>query len=57
MGITVKVKDVYGKRTIYPVDEAAKQFAAIAGTKTLTQSVIDHIKTLGYEIKVEQSSL
>jgi len=57
MTITVAIKDVYGKRTIYPVSDAAKLFARIAGTITLTTDTIDAIKTLGYNIVVQRETL
>ena len=57
MTITVAIKDVYGKRTIYPVSETAKLFARIAGTITLTPETIDAIKTLGYNIVVQQETI
>ena len=49
--IEVEVRRVYGNTTIYPVCECAQHFAAIAGTKTLTKSVIKHIKELGFTVK------
>lgn len=51
--IVVKIKDVYGTQTIYPVCEIAKGLAALAGTKTLTQASIKIIKSLGYQVAVE----
>ena len=54
MTITVRMRDIYGNRTIYPVCAAAQTFATIAGTKTLPYWVIAAIKNLGYEIVVEQ---
>jgi hypothetical protein len=54
MKITVRVRDVYGCRTIYPVCADAQIFAMIAGTKTLPFWVIDKIKRLGYTVEVEQ---
>jgi hypothetical protein len=54
MTITVRIRYVYGNRTIYPVCEAAHTFAQIAGTQTLPFWVIDKIKKLGYAIEVEQ---
>ena len=54
MKITVKIKDVYGCRNIYPVCPAAELFAQIAGTKTLPFWVIDKIKRLGYAVEIEQ---
>lgn len=52
--IYVRIKDVYGAKNIYPVCDKAHLFANIAATKTLTQHTIEHIKKLGYTIKVEQ---
>jgi len=48
--IKVMIKSVYGKATIYPVCETAKSLAALAGTKTLTDSNIKLIKSIGYTI-------
>ena len=48
--ITVEVRSVYGRDTIYPVDDAAKAFASIAGTTTLTVPVLKKIIELGYEV-------
>jgi hypothetical protein len=44
--------DVYGKRVVYPVCDKAKVFAAIADTKSLTETTLRCIKKLGYEIHV-----
>ena len=54
MKIVVKVKNIYGNKTVYPVCGDAKLFARIAGHSTLTSSTIDLIKKLGYVIEVEQ---
>jgi len=51
--ITVEVRSVYGRDTIYPVDDAANAFAAIAGTTTLTVPVLKQIIGLGYEVKYQ----
>lgn len=48
--IQIEVRDVYGVQTVYPVCEAAKLFASIAGTKTLTHRVLCDIEALGFEI-------
>jgi len=55
--IEVRVKDVYGNQMIYPVCDAAKVFAAIAGTKTLTQQTLLLIKKLGYDINIAPQSI
>lgn len=57
MSITVHIKDVYGNRTVYPVCEQAKLFAAIAGTKTLTVHTLAQIKLLGFAIVVQPQAL
>lgn len=46
--ITVKVREVYGRRLVYPICERAKAFARISGRETLTESVIKEIKFLGF---------
>ena len=51
--ITVEVRSVYGQDTIYPVCDAAKAFAAIAGTTTLTVTVLKQIMFLGYEVNYQ----
>jgi hypothetical protein len=57
MTITVRIKNVYGNETIYPVCEKAKAFANIAGTTTLTRHVIAQIKAMGFAITVAQQTL
>ncbi len=52
MEIKVRIKDVYGIPTIYPVCSAAMAFSRIAKTKTLTQATLAEIDHLGYEINV-----
>jgi hypothetical protein len=48
--ITVEVRSVYGQTKVYPVCEAARTFAEIAGSKTLPLRVLLAIERLGYEI-------
>jgi hypothetical protein len=52
--IVVMVKDIYGRRTVYPVCPQAKIFAQIAGAKTLTPQVVGLIKDLGYRVNIDQ---
>ena len=52
--ITVSIQTIYGVERIYPVCERAQHFAAIAGTKTLTREALQHVKTLGFSIEVQQ---
>jgi hypothetical protein len=57
MKIVVEVRDVYGNRAVYPVCEAARLFAALAGTKTLTHHALTVIERLGYLIEVQQKEV
>ena len=57
MKITVRIRNNYGNKTVYPVCEKAKAFADIATTTSLTPRVIELIKSLGYSIEVETQSL
>lgn len=54
MELIVKIKSVYGVDKIYPVNDAAKIIAEIAGTTTLTEQAIKLAKQLGYAITVQQ---
>lgn len=56
MVIEVTVKNVYGEDKVYPVNDNAKLFAAIAGTKTLLHNTIKHAQALGYEIIVSHAT-
>lgn len=49
--ILIEVRNVYGKPTIYPVNEAARLLADIAGTKTLTNGVLGLAERMGFAIK------
>jgi len=57
MQATVKIKNVYGNETIYPVDETAQKLAQLAGTKTLTRRTIQIAKDLGINFFVIQETL
>ena len=57
MTITVEVKNVYGNELIYPVCDTAKNFAKLAGKKTLTHNTISIIKSMGYSVTVAQKEL
>lgn len=50
MQVKVLVRNVYGVSKAYPVNKAAKLFAAIAGTKTLTVQTLAQAQQLGYQI-------
>jgi hypothetical protein len=54
MKLVIEKKNVYGNEVFYPVNDTAKTFASIAGTKTLLPSVLAKVKSLGYEIELHQ---
>ena len=49
--VSVIVDTVYGKQVYRPNNLQARVFAEIAGTKTLTKSVLDKIVNLGFKIE------
>ena len=51
MNIEVEVRSVYGSFKTYPVNEAAKVLALIAGTKTLGDHVLKLARGLGHTIE------
>ncbi len=55
--ILISIKNVYGKETIYPECETAKNLAEIAGQKTLTEKTISLIKKMGYTIELQQQKI
>lgn len=54
MILEIKIKDVYGNQTLYPVNEKARILAEIAGTKTLTKETVALAKKLGFTFEVVQ---
>jgi hypothetical protein len=55
--IVVRVRNIYGNKTVYPVCPSAKIFAQIAGHSTLTSATLDGIRRLGYLIEVQQETV
>ena len=55
--IQIKVKQVYGNETIYPVNDQAQLIAKIAGTKTLTKQALSYAKLIGFTIEQIQDKL
>lgn len=53
MEITIKIKNVYGNETIYPVCDKSKIFAEMLGQKTLTRRDLQSISKLGFKISLE----
>lgn len=49
--ILIEVRNVYGVPTVYPVNEAARLLAEIAGTKTLTHVTLALAERMGFAIK------
>jgi hypothetical protein len=56
MNFRIKIKEVYGKKMYYPINRVAVTFAGIAGTKTLSETVLRAAESLGYNIVVESDS-
>lgn len=52
MQIEVQLKQQYGQEVVVPICIAAKLFAQVAGTKTLTRPTIELVKQLGYRVVV-----
>lgn len=55
--ITVRIRQVYGRDTIYPVCEKAQLFAQLIGQKTLGQHDLTLIRKLGYTVETEQQTI
>lgn len=51
--LLVRIRNVYGCPTIYPVNDTASAFAKIAGTKTLSHPVLEEAERLGFQVVVE----
>jgi hypothetical protein len=52
----VEIREVYGNKTIYPVNDTAQYLARIARTKTLTEPTIRHAKNLGFIFEVQHTA-
>lgn len=48
--LEVTIKKVWGNRVIYPMNDAARHFAKVAGTKTLTPETLKTARAMGFEI-------
>ena len=55
MKIQVQIRSVYGTDRIYPIDDTAKQFCKLTGTKTLTANHLNCIKSMGVTVTVVAS--
>lgn len=52
MELRIKIKNIYGKETIYPVCDQAIGLAAFKGQKTFTENDIKSLKKLGYSFRI-----
>jgi hypothetical protein len=50
MKIQIEIRSQYGNTLAYPMCQAAKLFARIAGTKTLSSQSLKDIQALGFDI-------
>ena len=48
----IEIREVYGNKAIYPVNNTAKYLAQLAGTKTLTTSTLATAKNMGFTFEV-----
>ena len=54
--LQVEQREVYGNKLYYPVNDKAKMFARLVGTKTLTPIAIFRARELGLTVKVVVTS-
>lgn len=50
MRIEIEVREVYGNTLLYPMNDAAKALARIAGTKTISAANVKDACALGLEV-------
>lgn len=55
--LTVRVKNVYGKKTVYPVCNRSQILARMLGQVTLTLDNVIDIKKLGFELNIVPETL
>ena len=55
MQIAIRIEKNYGVEVVYPVCASAHKFAQISKTKTLTIDTLSLIKSLGYELVIEEA--
>jgi hypothetical protein len=51
MIIQIQIRNVYGEEKAYPMNDAAKCIANIAGTKTLTRCTLLNVLAMGCDIE------
>lgn len=55
--IIIKKKTVYGNELFYPVCENSKKFCKLTNKKTLDHRDIELIRSLGFEVSLEQETI
>lgn len=50
MKIEIEIRNVYGKPTIYPANQAARDLAELVGAKTLQNRHLALAERMGHEI-------
>ncbi len=48
--IQITIKSVYGETKAYPANDQARRLAGMVGTKTLTPSILEQARTMGFRI-------
>lgn len=51
--VELEVRDVYGTPKAYPANEAARIFAQMLGSKTLTKRVLEFVDALNIEVVLQ----
>jgi len=57
MELKVKIKNVFGNKTIYPNCDRSKLLAEFKKQKTLTEEDISILRELGYSFTVESEQI
>ena len=55
--IIIKIKNVYGKKLVYPICNTAKKFAYLTDTKTFNKPQLEMIKSLGYDLTIQPETI
>jgi hypothetical protein len=50
--VKLTIREVYGKRLIYPMNETAETFVKLVGRKTLGDEHVYLIESLGFNIEL-----
>lgn len=51
--ILIRIESKYGRKLLYPANDTAQAFAAIAGQKTFATDTLEKIEGLGYKLQVQ----